>query len=40
MSLVENIKRRRRLGISRPKSKSTVSKKAYAAMKRGWKKKK
>jgi hypothetical protein len=40
MSLVENINRRRRLGISRPKSKSTVSKKAYAAMKRGWKKKK
>jgi len=40
MSLVENINRRRRLGISRPKSKSTVSKKAYAAMKRGWKNKK
>ena len=40
MSLVENINRRRRLCISRPKSKSTVSKKAYAAMKRGWKKKK
>lgn len=40
MSLVENINCRRRLGISRPKSKSTVSKKAYAAMKRGWKKKK
>ena len=40
MSLVKNINRRKRLGISRPKSKSTVSKKAYAAMKRGWKKKK
>jgi hypothetical protein len=39
MSLVENINRRRALGISRPKSKSTVSPKAYKAMKRGWKKK-
>jgi hypothetical protein len=38
MSLVENINRRRALGISRPKSKSTVSPKAYKAMKRGWKK--
>lgn len=36
MSLVENINRRRALGISRPKSKSTVSPKAYGAMKRGW----
>lgn len=36
MSLVENINRRRALGISRPKSKSTVSPKSYAAMKRGW----
>ena len=40
MSLYENINRRKRLGISRPKSKSTVSKKSYAAMKRGWKKSK
>lgn len=39
MSLVENINRRRALGISRPKSKSTVSAKSYKAMKRGWKKK-
>tara|TARA_Y100000361_G_scaffold111092_1_gene101199 strand:- start:911 stop:1072 length:162 start_codon:yes stop_codon:yes gene_type:complete len=37
MSLVENINRRKRLGISRPKSKSTISDKAYNAMKRGWK---
>jgi hypothetical protein len=37
-SLVENINRRRRLGISRPKSQKTVSAKSYAAMKRGWKK--
>ena len=39
MSLVENINRRRALGISRPKSKSTVSASAYGAMKRDWKKK-
>ena len=37
-SLVGNINRRKRLGISRPKSASTVSAKSYAAMKRGWKK--
>ena len=36
-SLVGNINRRKRLGISRPKSKTTVSAKAYSAMKRGWK---
>jgi hypothetical protein len=36
-SLVANINRRKRLGTSRPKSKSTVSAKSYAAMKRGWK---
>jgi hypothetical protein len=36
-SLVGNINRRKRLGISRPKSKTTVSAKSYAAMKRGWK---
>lgn len=39
-SLVGNINRRKRLGISRPKSQSTVSAKSYAAMKRGWKKSK
>jgi hypothetical protein len=37
MSLVENINRRRRLGISRPKSKSTISPKAYKDMKNKWK---
>jgi len=36
-SLVANINRRRRLGISRPKSKSTISPKAYKDMKKGWK---
>ncbi len=36
-SLVANINKRRRAGTSRPKSKSTVSKKAYSAMKKGWK---
>ena len=40
MSLVENINRRRRLGISRPKSAGTVSKTSYDNMKSGWKKKK
>ena len=39
-SLVGNINRRKRLGISRPKSKTTVSAKSYAAMKRGWKRSK
>jgi len=39
-SLVGNINRRKRLGISRPKSQSTVSAKSYSAMKRGWKKRK
>ncbi len=38
MSLVENINRRRRLGISRSKKNSTISSKAYKAMKSGWKK--
>jgi hypothetical protein len=38
-SLVANINRRKRLGISRSKKKSTISDKAYAAMKRNWKKK-
>ena len=36
MSLYENINRRKRLGISRPKSKSTITKKAYANMKAGF----
>jgi hypothetical protein len=36
-SLVANINKRKKLGISRPKSKSTVSKKAYSKMKKGWK---
>lgn len=36
-SLVANINARRKKGISRPKSKSTISAKAYKAMKRGWK---
>ena len=35
-----NINRRKRLGISRPKSKSTISAKAYANMKAGFPKKK
>lgn len=39
MSLVKNIQRRRKLGISRSKKNSTVSAKAYKAMKNNWKKK-
>ena len=35
-----NINRRKRLGISRPKSQSTISPKAYANMKAGFPKKK
>ena len=35
-----DINRRKRLGISRPKSESTISKKAYSFMKMGFKKKK
>jgi hypothetical protein len=35
-----NINRRKRLGISRPKSKSTISKEAYSNMKKGFPKKK
>jgi hypothetical protein len=38
-SLVGNINRRKRLGISRPKSKSTISKVAYSSMKNNWNKK-
>ena len=37
-SLVNNINKRKKSGKSRPKSKTTVSKKAYAQMKKGWKK--
>lgn len=36
--LYANINRRRKLGISRSKKKSTISPKAYANMKRGFKK--
>jgi hypothetical protein len=36
-SLVGNINKRKKAGTSRPKSKTTVSKKAYAQMKKGWK---
>ncbi len=35
-SLVENINRRKRAGKSRPKSKSTVSRKSYRDMQEGW----
>ena len=38
--LYANINRRKRLGISRPKSKSTISAKGYANMKAGFPKKK
>ena len=38
MTLVKNIQRRRKLGISRSKKKSTISKKAYKDMKNNWKK--
>tara|TARA_A100000172_G_C2982841_1_gene90014 strand:+ start:93 stop:242 length:150 start_codon:yes stop_codon:yes gene_type:complete len=40
MSLYENINRRKKLGISRSKKKSTISDKAYANMKAGFPKKK
>lgn len=36
MSLYENINKRRKAGTSRPKSKSTISDKAYADMKAGF----
>lgn len=39
-SLVGNINRRKAAGTSRPKSRSTVSDKAYADMKRNWGRKK
>lgn len=35
-SLVANINRRKRAGTSRPKSKSTISAKAYSEMEHGW----
>lgn len=38
--LYANINARRKKGISRPKSKSTISDKAYANMKQGFPKKK
>ena len=38
--LYYNMNRRKRLGISRSKKKSTISPKAYANMKRGFPKKK
>ena len=37
-TLVGNINKRKKAGTSRPKSKSTISKKAYSDMKKGWKK--
>ena len=40
MSLYENINKRKKAGTSRPKSKSTISDKAYANMKAGFPKKK
>ncbi len=40
MSLYKNMNRRKKLGISRSKKKSTVTPKAYANMKRGFPKKK
>tara|TARA_R110002020_G_scaffold259415_1_gene473317 strand:+ start:1067 stop:1201 length:135 start_codon:yes stop_codon:yes gene_type:complete len=38
-SLVGNINKRKRAGKSRSKKNTTISKKSYSAMKRGWKKK-
>ena len=40
MSLYENINKRKAKGISRPKSRSTISDKAYSNMKAGFPKKK
>ena len=40
MSLYRNINKRKRADTSRPKSKSTISAKAYANMKAGFPKKK
>lgn len=38
MSLLANIRKRQKKGISRSKKKSTISKKAYSLMQKGWKK--
>ena len=38
--LYANINKRKKLGISRPKSKSTISKKSYSNMKKGFPEKK
>jgi len=38
-SLYNNLNKRKRAGTSRPKSKSTISVKAYAKMKKGFSKK-
>ncbi|MCE7067458.1 hypothetical protein [Dyadobacter sp. CY326] len=35
-SLVNNINARKKKGISKPKSKKTVSKKSYTKMKKNW----
>lgn len=40
MSLYRNINKRKKAGTSRPKSKSTISSKAYANMKAGFPKSK
>jgi len=40
MSLYRNINKRKKAGTSRPKSKSTITKKSYANMKAGFPKKK
>ena len=36
MSVVRNINKRQKKGISRPKSKTTISPKAYRNMQKGW----
>jgi len=38
-SLVSNINKRKKAGISRPKSRSTVSSESYTQMLQGWPKK-
>ena len=40
MSLYKNINKRKKAGTSRPKSKSTITSKAYANMKAGFPKRK
>lgn len=35
-SLVNNINKKKKSGTSKPKSKSTVTKKAYSDMKKNW----